>query len=474
MSGFAMSQALRLGSNLILTRLLFPEAFGQMALVSVFIQGLQMFSDMGTGAAIVQNPRGDDRRFLDTAWTIQVVRGLLLWAGAWALSRPIAEFYGEPLLAWLLPAAGMTSVFAGLESTSLFTAQRHLELKRLTIVELTAQFLNVAVMISWALIGRSLHGPDNPSAVWALVAGSLAGSAARFVLSHTVFPGRRDAIRVEREALRALLAFGRWVFVSTLLGFLAGQTDRLVFAKMIPIGMLGVYGVAAALAALPTQAALKLAGTVVLPAYSRLAAVGDLGDAFSRVRWPLLLVAGPAIAGLIGCGPFLIGILYDDRYAAAGWILPFLAAAAWFQVLESANGAALIARGRVSWVAAGSAAKLAGMVILLPLGFHLGGFRGALTGLVLSDACRYLASAVGVAPHSRRALAVDGPTTALVIAVSIACRFVGTAAAKIWGHDLAGLLAGAAFVGLTWAFVALFYLRREGATPQARPRESST
>ena len=68
--GFGTGQVLRLASNLILTRLLFPEAFGVMAMVSVFLMGLAMFSDVGVGPAIMQSKRGDDRDFLNTAWTI--------------------------------------------------------------------------------------------------------------------------------------------------------------------------------------------------------------------------------------------------------------------------------------------------------------------------------------------------------------------------------------------------------------------
>ena len=60
--GFGASQIFRLASNLILTRLLFPEAFGMMALIMVFLQGLAMFSDVGTGPAIMQSKRGDDPR----------------------------------------------------------------------------------------------------------------------------------------------------------------------------------------------------------------------------------------------------------------------------------------------------------------------------------------------------------------------------------------------------------------------------
>ena len=77
--GFVASQAVRFGSNLILTRLLFPEAFGMMALVTVAMVGLGNFSDVGTGPAIAYNRRGDDPDFLDTAWTLHVIRGVLLW-----------------------------------------------------------------------------------------------------------------------------------------------------------------------------------------------------------------------------------------------------------------------------------------------------------------------------------------------------------------------------------------------------------
>src|SRR5216110_1744022 len=69
--GFGAAQILRLGSNLVLTRLLFPKAFGLMSLISIFMQGLTMFSDLGIGPSIVRSQRGEDDLFLHTAWTIQ-------------------------------------------------------------------------------------------------------------------------------------------------------------------------------------------------------------------------------------------------------------------------------------------------------------------------------------------------------------------------------------------------------------------
>jgi O-antigen/teichoic acid export membrane protein len=123
---FVIAQGLRLASNLVLTRLLFPEAFGLMALVSVVLVGLQMFSDTGVGPAISRSPRGDDPVFLDTAWTINVLRGGLLWLLAAALSVPLAALWQAPELRQLLPVAGLTLLIAGFNPTRIDTANRHL------------------------------------------------------------------------------------------------------------------------------------------------------------------------------------------------------------------------------------------------------------------------------------------------------------------------------------------------------------
>jgi len=130
---------LRLISNLILTRLLFPEAFGLLALVQVFITGLQMFSDTGIRVSIMQSKRGDDPDFLNTAWTIQVIRGFFLWLGACVLAYPAASFYGEPMLAQLLPVVGLNALISGFASTNVATANRHMKLGLLTRIDLSNQ-----------------------------------------------------------------------------------------------------------------------------------------------------------------------------------------------------------------------------------------------------------------------------------------------------------------------------------------------
>jgi len=463
--GFAAGQLVRLGSNLILTRLLFPEVFGQIALVTVFIQGLHLFSDVGTGPAVVQSPRGDDPVFLDTAWTIQCIRGALLWLASWVIAWPVASFYGQPLLTWLIPAAGFNAMIRGFESLSPHTARRHLRLGRLTLVELGSQVAGIVANVLLVLLHRSLYGPNQPGAVWALIGGGFAYSAARVLLTFTALPSIRHRFLLDRGALATLYGFGRWVFFSTVLTFLGEQADRMVFGKAIPMELFGVYGIAAMLALLPSQAIVGLGASVVFPAFSRVEGRGDFQQLFWRVRLPLLVAGATLVSGLIASGPFLIDILYDQRYAEAGWILRYLAGVAWFQILESTNGATLLAQGRVAWFASGNATKLAGVLAFIPLGFHLGGFRGALVGLVLSDAAKYLLSVVAIARRGLRSLGPDVLLTCAVALVSAIGAFAGQAAAAGPHARLLGFLASGAVATAAWGALALGLLRRKGTPP---------
>ena len=107
---------MRLGSNLILTRLLVPEAFGTMALVNALVMGLTMFSDMGTGPAIQKCAHGDEPEFLDTVWSVQAIRGGVLWLvaplgwnGAVACAAALSTTTSPPERSRMMTAASAES-----------------------------------------------------------------------------------------------------------------------------------------------------------------------------------------------------------------------------------------------------------------------------------------------------------------------------------------------------------------------------
>ena len=154
--GFGGAQFFRLASNLILTRILFPEAFGMMTIVTAVIVGLMMFSDVGAGPAIARSPRGDDPSFLDTAWTLQIIRGFLLFGLTLLLAGPLADFYGKPELASYLPVAGIALVISGFFPTRIETASRHLLIGRLTVLDLLSQLIGIVGMVALAVATQSV------------------------------------------------------------------------------------------------------------------------------------------------------------------------------------------------------------------------------------------------------------------------------------------------------------------------------
>jgi O-antigen/teichoic acid export membrane protein len=182
-ASYGTSQILRFGSNLILTRLLIPDVFGLMALVYVFISGLHLFSDIGIGTSIIQNKRGDDPVFLNTAWTMQVIRGVGLWICSLLIAWPVAAFYEkpnqEPSFLWLLPVVGLNTLISGFNSTALFKLNREIALGKLAVFELGGQISSLIVIIVWAWFSPT---------VWALVAGSLVSAVIQLVWSHRLIP----------------------------------------------------------------------------------------------------------------------------------------------------------------------------------------------------------------------------------------------------------------------------------------------
>ncbi|HEY9693958.1 MAG TPA: oligosaccharide flippase family protein [Oculatellaceae cyanobacterium] len=377
-ASYGANQILRFGSNLILTRLLFPKLFGLMALVNTFIIGLNLFSDIGIGPSIIQNKRGDDPAFLNTAWTLQVIRGFALWFGSIAIAWPVAKFYEEPQLLWLIPVVGLNAVISGFNSTALATLNRHLSIGKLAIFQLGGQIISVTVMIVWAWFNQS---------IWALVIGSFVSTMLQMVWSHRLHPGVPNRFAWEQNAIQDLFTFGKWIFISTALTFLASQADRLILAKLISIEMLGVYSIAFALADIPRQIVRALSGTIIFPTLSKLA---DLPRETFRAkilqkRKYILVAFALGFAVLIGFGDMLILALYDRRYTEASWMMPILALGLWHTLLYGTMGYSLIAVGKPMYNSLGFLLSFLTISIGLPLGFYQMGIVGAVIVIAFYD-----------------------------------------------------------------------------------------
>lgn len=406
------SQILRLGSNLILTRLLIPEAFGLMAIVLAVTTGLQLISDVGIWTSIVRSPRGDERDYQDTAWTLSLLRGVGLFAIGCAAAWPASLFYGRAELLWLLPIVTFQAVVGGIESTKSAVANRNLEVGRLITMEVVSQAVALCVSLPVAWYTRS---------VVALVAASMAAVVTRTLMSHFFIPGPRNRLRWEPSSLKEILSFGSWIFVSTLLFFAGTRWDVFALGRLEGMTLLGVYGLAQMITAVPSQIGERVTGFVLMPALAERfrAAPAELANDVKTARGILLPAAAVLFLGAAMTAPAFFHALYLDAYRDAGWMTQLLVLAAWCAFLQESSTRALQALGDSRSMAAANLVRLLVTIAGTAVGFEL----ASLVGFIIGGAFGSLAGALFVNyalwKHGVNVMLLDLAATAVFIVIGL-------------------------------------------------------
>ena len=386
MVGNATQQGIRFVTNVLLAWVLFPEAFGLMALVNSFIHGLQLFSDVGVGASIIQRKNAEQSNFLQTAWTLQIIRGFALWGCAALIAAPAAWIYEERSLIFLLPVAALTMAIKGFDSTAIHRLQRHLHLGKVTILEQGSHLVTVAVMVTCALVYKS---------VWALVVGSLAGAAFHVIVSHFILPDSRDRLGWDRAAARELIQFGGWIFLTAPFLYVVRHGHPLLLGLFMTTGELGIFSFAMKLSQLSTKLLSQLGRKVLFPLFSRVAERGVeavRGRMFTARL--LILAAGlPIPLALMLWGDRLVWMIYDDRYSDAAWMLQILAAGSLFTCFMQTNGPLVLGLGDSFRLMVVTAARAFCAVTGMLIGQQLAGPLGMIMAYALVDVLAYPAMA---------------------------------------------------------------------------------
>lgn len=376
--GYAASQAIRLLSNLLLTRILFPEAFGLMALINVFLIGLTMLSDIGVAPSFQQSKRGDEPDFVNTAWTLQVIRGAILWVACCVLGFWAAWFYDDPQLQTMLPVAGLALLITGFDPTRILTASRHLALGRVTVLNLVSQVISLVFMLALAYIMRS---------VWALVLGGVLAAILKLVLMNVFLPGPKNRFLWSPDAAREIITFGKWIFLSTLCGFLLTQGDKAILGKYISMEALGIYNVGYFLASFPQLMAATVLSQVMIPLY-REKPPGASAENFAsirKIRFTLTFLVLSMQFVLAFSGIWLVDFLYDDDFLASGGIVVVVACMNIPYLIGMTYDYAALSQGDSRGVFILLLFKAVAQTSLFILGMEMHGLIGALFGLWLSQ-----------------------------------------------------------------------------------------
>ena len=387
LAGFAAGNVVRLASSLLLTRLLVPDMFGVMGVAGIILIGLQLFSDIGLLPNIIQSPRGGDPAFLNTAWVIEILRGFVLWSAALVVSLIVLEggrfglfpahsVYADPRLPYVIAVSSFTIVIGGFQSTKLLEARRNLIVGRITLIDLIAQAAGVACALAWAFADRS---------IWALVSNWFGLGLTKVILSHFWLPGNRNRWAWDKAAFNEIVHFGKWIFLSSALGFLAINSDRLLLGNFVSPTVLGIYFIAFNVLGMVDQMVSKLIVDLSFPALSEVSR--ERPDAFSKNYGQFHLAVtsvGYLCAGaLMASGNTLIDLLYDPRYHDAGWMLQIISVVLLVVPFRLATQCFLVF-GAPQIYSHVQGIRLIGLLLFMPAGFYLFGLPGALWGNVLS------------------------------------------------------------------------------------------
>ena len=318
---------LGLVSLVVLAKVLVPEDFGLMGVALLTLATINTFTQTGFGAALIQKTEGV-AEYLDSAWTIGLIRGVVLFGVIFFLAAPVAAvFFENGQVEGLVRAISFSVLLGALGNIGTVYFSKDLHFYRQFFLQLSGTLVNLAVTITIAVIYRS---------VWALVLGKLAGELCKCVSSYLLHP-YRPKLCWDIPKARMLWGFGKWVLGTNILAFLIMQGDDIFVGKYLSAAWLGLYRYAYRFANMPATEISLMVSQVAFPAYSKLS--GDLERlklAYLKVLRVTALLIFP-VSGLI----FVLSPEFVEIFLPPCWlpIIPVMRVLVWWGLIVSVTSA---------------------------------------------------------------------------------------------------------------------------------------
>ena len=266
---------------------------------------LENFSQTGFQAALIQKKeRIED--YLNSAWTIGILRGIVLFSILYFIAPYVAAFFNVPPAKPIIQVIGFSILLQAFTNIGVIYFQKELEFNKQFVYQLSGSLADFVVAISAVLLLRS---------VWALVFGLLAGNAARFIASYLVH-SYRPHFSSDLGKAKELFGFGKWILGSSILMFLITQGDDAFVGKFLGATMLGFYQMAYRISNMPATEITHVITQITFPAYSKLQNdIPKLREAYLKVLQITAFLSFP-VAGLI----FVLGSDFTRIVLGEKWM----------------------------------------------------------------------------------------------------------------------------------------------------------
>lgn len=303
---FGLGRILGLVSSIVLARLLMPADFGLMGLVGVSMAAIATFTTTGIEPALIHGGEINNQ-VLNVAWTISVLRGILLWFTVFAGAPFIAAFFRTTALESLLRVVAFTFLAEGFVNVGLTILRKDMDFKTLAVFDLGVLAPSLVASIIAAVILRN---------VWTLVIGAIVQALVRLVASYLIHPFR-PRLHWDWSLAKDLFGYGKHVIASGVVHYFLTQGDDALVGRVLGAAPLGFYGLAYRLSNMPATNLTHVVSQVMFPAYSQIQEdTVALRSAYLNTLRSVALIAVPLSAGLFVLAPEIIAVLYGDKWLA--------------------------------------------------------------------------------------------------------------------------------------------------------------
>lgn len=373
---YGASAFIKLGSSLILTRLLDPSAYGVIGIIFSIAFVIELLSDVGATALLIRHANGATTRFVHTLWTIRFFRSIFSFVVLYACAPLISAAYDLPVLKDALRLFSPWFLLAGLESMAFIIGQRNQQAKIGNYVDLLSSFVSALFVIFLAAVLRDYT---------VFIYGVLVQRAFHSLASHFFYREFGVRFAFDLEAIKSQFHFAKVVLPSSILTILLSQYDKVVLLRMFDLFHLGIYGLAGGMIGPVGGLVMHNCRVILYPrcaAYFRERPETAANEYYSNsaklarvIMFPPMIIAGFAF--------LIVAILYDSRYQGAGIVLLALSLGVFLGAAQGMSENLLVASGRTTIVLHSNIIRIVLIAPLTLIGYQIGGFLGFVWGAVL-------------------------------------------------------------------------------------------
>lgn len=298
-------------TNMVLARLLAPEAFGVVATLTMVVSFAEIFTDAGFQKYLVQHEFEDENDLNESTnvafWT-NFMLSTLIWAGISCFATPISSLVGSPGCEWAIIAMCAEIPMLAFSSIQMARYRRKFDFRTLFTVRMATALVPLIVTVPLAIMFRSY---------WALVAGTLARDLLNAVIL-TIKSAWKPKLQYSLAKLREMASFSLWTVIENISIWLTGYIGTFIVGNSLNSHYLGLYKTAMSTSGSYMGLITSATTPVLFSALSRCQDNdGDFNDVFFRFQRMVAMLVFPLGFGLFVYRELATWILLGKQWMEA-------------------------------------------------------------------------------------------------------------------------------------------------------------